>query len=219
MSGEVRKPKLAWSYAKGEFIIVDHYYFSILKRLVTQRYDWKLPRSFKEIEQFDPDVIIFNYPEIRFTDNEVEKILEFLHQGKGVGMFSYYLNEDEVSSNLNRVLNRLGLGVNFDEVRDPNSCYNSDDLLLVTDNLHESLRKRGVNQVMLACTSSLNIDSESIPLVYDRSGKHVLFAYRKVGSGRLIVGGTCVFWDNFSIEKYDNEAFSMAILDILEKGL
>ena len=214
-----KKPRLAWSYAKGEFIITDHYYFSILEKLVSERYEWALPKSFEEIEAFNPDVIVFNYPEKPFTPGEIEKILEWAKEGKGIGLFSYYLNEDDVTENVNRVLKSLGLEILTDEVKDPNSCYRGDDLLLVTDNLHPKLKEKGVKEVLLACTSSVKVDSTVVPLVRDKSGKKVLVAYKEVGKGRVIYGGTCVFWDNFSIEKYDNEAYSLAILDILANGL
>ena len=213
------KPRLAWSYAKGEFIITDHYYFSILEKLVSQRYEWRLPTSFDEIEAFNPHVIVFNYPEKPFSPEEVKRVLKWIEEGKGVGLFSYYLNEDEVTENVNRILKEAGVEILTDEVRDPKSCYKGDDLLVVTDNLHPLLKEKGVKEVMLACTSSLKIDDSTIPLVKDRTGEKVLVAYKEIGKGRVVFGGTCVFWDNFSIEKYDNEKYSLEILEILHKGL
>ncbi|MCS7083973.1 MAG: hypothetical protein NZL90_03175, partial [Aquificaceae bacterium] len=63
--------KVGWSITHQEFTISDYYYFSILQKealkqniIIDEVSDWK------SLENYH--TIVFNYPEIAFSENEVK---------------------------------------------------------------------------------------------------------------------------------------------------
>ncbi|WP_457643397.1 hypothetical protein [Persephonella sp.] len=210
--------KVAWSLAHQEFIISDHYYFSKL-----QKYAKESDIQIDEVDQIEKfsqyDTIIFNYPEIPFTEDEVDFIQELVESGKTVGIFGYYKNEDRIADTCNTLSKRFGIVFNGDIVTDNINNYEGDNLLIVTGdtyNLPDS-----INKVMLACTDTLLTTKPEVrPLVHgeetaeSKQGKDILlFAeYVHPSGGKFIAGGTCVFWDNYSIDLYSNREFSLNIL-------
>ncbi|NPA58834.1 MAG: DUF4350 domain-containing protein [Aquificae bacterium] len=210
--------KVAWSVSHQEFIISDHYYFSKL-----QRYTKEAGIQVEEVDQMerlaDYDTVIFNYPEIPFTPDEVDFIQELVERGKTVGIFGYYKNEDRIADTCNSLSERFGIHFNGDTVIDNVNNHEGDNLLIVsgdTYNLPETVEK-----VMLACTDSLITRKPNVrPLVHGEDTAEsklgleaLLFAeYVDPSGGKFIAGGTCVFWDNYSIDLYNNREFSLNLL-------
>ncbi len=211
--------KVAWSLAHQEFIISDHYYFSKLERYAKDngiRID-----EVDKLERFtDYDTIIFNYPEIPFDKDEVDFIQELVKKGKTVGIFGYYKNEDKIADTCNTLSERFGIKFNGDIVTDPFNNYDNDDLLIVASdctNFDERIKK-----VMLACTDTLTTTKKEVrSLIYgsntakSKLGRDILLFAEYVdpeSGGKFIAGGTCVFWDNYSIDLYDNKELSINIL-------
>lgn len=212
--------KVAWSVTHQEFIISDHYYFSKIQRYTKDR-----GIVVEEVDQFerlgDYDVVVFNYPEIPFKTDEVDFIEELVRKGKKVGIFAYYKNEDRIADTCNTMSKRFGISFNGDIVTDEVNNYDNDNLLITTTKVSEQLKVNGVGRVVLPCTDSLTISSERVrPLVYGEDsavyqlGKEkILFAqYEDPSGGCFIAGGTCVFWDNYSIDLYNNREFSLYLL-------
>lgn len=212
--------KVAWSLTHQEFIISDHYYFSKL-----QKYSKENNIHVDEIDEFkkfaDYDVIIFNYPEIPFKEEEVDFIEELVKKGKKVGIFAYYKNEDRIADTCNTMAERFGIKFNGDIITDDVNNYDKDNLLITTSKTSEKMKEKGINKVMLACTDSLTITGENVmPMIYaedtavSKLGKEkILFAkYMDPSGGCFIAGGTCVFWDNYSIDLYDNKNLSITLL-------
>ncbi|ACO03114.1 MAG TPA: hypothetical protein DEP48_04170 [Persephonella sp.] len=211
--------KVAWSLAHQEFIISDHYYFSKLERYAREN-DIKIDEV-DDVERFsDYDTVIFNYPEIPFKEEEVDFIEELVRKGKTVGIFGYYKNEDRIADTCNTLSERFGIKFNGDIVTDPFSNYENDDLLIVASdctNLPENIKK-----VMLACTDTLTTTKKEVrPLIYgsdtakSKLGLDLLLFAEYVhpeSGGKFIAGGTCVFWDNYSIDLYNNKELSLYIL-------
>jgi len=210
--------KVAWSVAHQEFIISDHYYFSKLQKYAKQS-DIHIDEV-DDIQKFSEyDTIIFNYPEIPFKEDEADFIQDLVKNGKTVGIFGYYKNEDRIADTCNSLSERFGIHFNGDIITDNISNHEGDNLLVLTGdtyNLPENIKK-----VMLACTDSLTTKKAEVrPLIHgettaeSKSGKEtILFAeYVDPSGGRFIAGGTCVFWDNYSIDLYDNKKLSLYIL-------
>ena len=211
--------KVAWSLAHQEFIISDHYYFSKLEKYAKEN-----DIHIEEVDQADRfpeyDTIIFNYPEIPFSEDEAEFIEQLVKKGKTVGIFGYYKNEDRIADTCNTLSERFGIKFNGDIVTDNINNYENDNLLVVTSgcyNMPENIKK-----VMLACTDTLiTTKAEVRPLIYGEStaqsklGKELLLFAEYVdpeSGGKFIAGGTCVFWDNYSIDLYNNKEFSIDLL-------
>lgn len=212
--------KVAWSLTHQEFIISDHYYFSKL-----QKYAKENNIQVDEVDEFEKfanyDVIIFNYPEIPFKKEEVDFIEGLVKKGKKVGIFAYYKNEDRIADTCNTMAERFGIKFNGDIITDDINNYDKDNLLITTSKTSEKMKEKCINKVMLACTDSLTITGENIiPMIYaedtamSKLGKEkILFArYMDPSGGCFIAGGTCVFWDNYSIDLYDNKNLSIALL-------
>lgn len=212
--------KVAWSVTHQEFIISDHYYFSKL-----QRYAKENSIQVDEVDEFekfaDYDTIIFNYPEIPFKDEEVDFIQELVKKGKKVGIFAYYKNEDKIADTCNTMAKRFGIMFNGDIITDETNNYDCDNLLITTTNIAQKMKEKGVNKVVLACTDSLTLTGpNTTTLIYAEDSavsqlnkEKILFAkYDDPSGGCFIAGGTCVFWDNYSIDLYNNKELSLLLL-------
>ncbi|RMD47163.1 MAG: hypothetical protein D6834_01350 [Aquificota bacterium] len=210
--------KIGWNLSHQEFIISDHYYFSKL-----QRYIKEAGMEVEEVDEFeklsDYDTIVFNYPEIPFTEEEVNFIEELVKKGKNVGIFGYYKNEDRIADTCNTLSERFGIKFNGDIVIDNVNNYDSDNLLIITSDLYNL--PENINKVMLACTDTLTTTKTEVrPLVHGEDTlesklekETILFAeYVDPSGGKFIAGGTCVFWDNYSIDLYNNKEFSLNLL-------
>ncbi|WP_456382118.1 hypothetical protein [Persephonella sp.] len=210
--------KVAWSLAHQEFIISDHYYFSKL-----QKYAKEAGIQIDEVDEVERfgnyDTIIFNYPEIPFKPEEVDFIEELVKKGKTVGIFGYYKNEDRIADTCNTLSERFGIHFNGDIVVDNVNNYENDNLLIVTGDTYNL--PDTVGKVMLACTDTLVTRKPEVrPLIHGESTAEsqqgndiLLFAeYVDPSGGKFIAGGTCVFWDNYSIDLYNNREFSLNLL-------
>ncbi|SNZ02476.1 hypothetical protein SAMN06265182_0130 [Persephonella hydrogeniphila] len=210
--------KVAWSVAHQEFIISDHYYFSKL-----QRYAKEAGIHIEEVDQIEKfseyDSIVFNYPEIPFTPEEADFIEDLVKKGKTVGIFGYYKNEDRIADTCNTLSERFGIHFNGDIVIDNINNYENDNLLIVTSDLYNL--PDNIKKVMLACTDTLTTRKPEVrPLIHgedtaEASNREevLLFAeYVHPSGGKFIAGGTCVFWDNYSIDLYNNKELSLNLL-------
>ncbi|NPB05238.1 MAG: ThuA domain-containing protein [Aquificae bacterium] len=210
--------KVAWDYTHQEFTITDYYYFSILQRackengiLVDEVTDWSKLAEY--------DVIVFNYPEKPFTPEEVGDVKKLVEAGKRVVILGYYKNEDFIADTVNSLATAFGLRMNPDEVTDPESNHGGDPYFVVTGKVYGF--NDGVEKLMLACTPSISLEGENTEVliegepsaVSNKGFKPVLGAlYRHPSGGEFIVVGTCVFWDNYSIERYSNQRFALNLL-------
>ncbi|RUM33313.1 MAG: hypothetical protein DSY33_04860 [Archaeoglobus sp.] len=183
-------PRVAWDASHGEFLISDYYYFSKLK-LYAERAGIKLKEVHEFNELWNYDVVIFNYPEVSFREKEVERILE---ESKSIPVvfLAYYSNIDGVAENINRVVSKAGIvvenGVIIDERRNAGNP------------MFPIAEWRGCEVVMPCCAPVRG----GIPLIV---GKDVFAAKRE----NLVVFGTCVFWDNISIDLKDNRKLAISI--------
>ena len=211
--------KVGWDYTHQEFTITDYYYFSILSRVckenniaVEEVTDWN------ELKNYD--VIVFNYPEKGFTSDEVEQVKKWVEEeGKRVIILGYYKNEDNIADTINSLSKHFGIIMNGDEVTDDKNNHNQDPYFLVTSKIYHF--NQDTEKVMLACTPSLTIKGENIAIVVEGENtaksnqgfKPILGAmYKSSSGGEFIVIGTCVFWDNYSIELYSNKNFALNLL-------
>ncbi|RMA92556.1 hypothetical protein [Hydrogenothermus marinus] len=210
--------KIGWDISHQEFIISDHYYFSKLQRYINEA-----GMQVDEVDEFEKlanyDTIIFNYPEIPFKKEEVDFIEELVKKGKTVGIFAYYKNEDHIADTCNTLSERFGIKFNGDIIIDNINNYDNDNLLITTTDI--SNMNNSINKVMLACTDSLlTTDPKVRILVHGEDTcesklefEPILFAeYVDENGGKFIAGGTCVFWDNYSIDLYNNKEFSLDLL-------
>lgn len=181
-----------WSASRGEFSIGDYYYFSKLTRIAEkEQLEMHEEKNFAKLEDYE--VIIFNYPEIRFTANDVARIKKWARMGKKIVLTSYYSNVDRVSENVNRVARYFGLRINYDLITDDEKNY-GDPMF--------PFAKCGILEVLMPCSASVS-GGESFVV-----GKGVFGAV----SGSVLVLGTAVFWDNYSIEVANNREFALKIL-------
>jgi len=221
--------KIAWDISHQEFTIEDHYFFSTLKLLLKNAgAEVNETASLSEIENYD--VVVFNYPEKAFTDSEGKLVREIVSRGGKAIACGYYKNEDNVASCINSLSLHFGLFLNSDEVRDEVSNDGKDPLFVVTTRVLSY--STTVKRVVLPCTGSISIKIEKEkglgkpiilgePTAYSSSDSDrevILGAETTVGEGKgkgkgkFILIGTCVFWDNFSIKKYNNLDFSLNLL-------
>ncbi len=184
--------RVAWDSSHGEFLINDYYYFSKLKR-----YAEKEGIVIDQVDDFDRlwdyDVVVFNYPEIEFSREEVERIVEMGKSGKKIVLLAYYSNVDGVSENVNRVAENFGLRLENSVIVDEENNTG--------DPMFPIAIWRG-KEVVMPCSAPAR-GGEAIV-----KGKDV-FA---VKSENVAVFGTCVFWDNYSIDLKANRELALSIL-------
>ena len=192
--GSAENVRVAWDSSHGEFLISDYYYFSKLRRYAEE--ERILVDEVKDFEKlWEYDVIVFNYPEVKFTKREVDRILRVLEKdrSKTVVLLAYYSNVDGVAENVNRVSEKVGIRVEDDVVVD-NERNAGDPMFPVAE-------WRG-KEVLMPCSSPVR---GGVPVV---TGKDVFAAK----SGNLVVFGTCVFWDNYSIDFRANRELALSVL-------
>jgi len=187
--------KVAWDISHQEFTIEDDYYFSKLKKYAKkegiQIFEIK---KFSELQKFE--ILVFNYPEKPFLKKEIQMIKKWQKEGKKMIFTGYYLNEDGVAEIINNVLSGIAsVKINYDKLI--SKKYFFEDPLFV-------LTRCGKLKVLMPCSASLKGGK---PFLKTFSGK---IAGTKEKNIYLL--GTCVFWDNFSIDKFDNKKFSLKLL-------
>jgi len=182
----------------------------------------------------DKTLLVVNHeytnPEIMFKDyflrnqptkEEVDFIQELVKKGRKVGIFAYYKNEDRIADTCNTMSERFGIKFNGDIITDDVNNYDNDNLLITTTKTFEKMKERGIEKVILACTDSLTITGNNVQALIHAEdtaksllGKEkILFArYMDPSGGCFVAGGTCVFWDNYSIDLYNNKQLSIALL-------
>ncbi len=209
--------RVAWDVSHQEFTIEDHYYFGKLKSALDKR-----GIAVKEINHLDYleeyDVLVINYPEIKFSRSEIRAINKFIHGGGRVIILGYYRNEDGVADAVNSLSGRYGLELNADYIFDRVNNYGGDELFIVTTKVNHF--NHGVNRVMMPCTASIRILKKNAYVIVagedsakaSSLNRPIIGAGCSIGKGELIVIGTCVFWDNYAIDKYDNYKFAMNLL-------
>ncbi|MFN3478310.1 MAG: hypothetical protein ACK4ZM_02950 [bacterium] len=213
--------KVIWSYTKGEFVVFDHYYFSILYQYLKSNYILEIPTNFNEIIRLvknNFDVIVFNYPEKFFTKNQKEAIHQLFEQGKKIIFLTYYKNEDKSSQIANEILEKYGLFINYDEVTQNQNIHNNDKYLITTKKIDKDLKK-DVSKIILPCCSSIEIKEKQnykYKILVSSEENSKVLAAEIMGKGKIIAFGTCVFWDNFSIQMYDNFNFVKNLFSYLE---
>lgn len=181
-----------WSASRGEFSIGDYYYFSKLTRIAEkEKLEMHEEKNFARLGDYD--VIVFNYPEIKFGANDIAKIRKWARMGKKIVFTGYYSNVDRVSENVNRVVRHFGLRINYDLIKDEERNY-GDPMF--------PFASCGELEVLMPCSASVS-GGESFVV-----GKSVFGAV----SGNVLVLGTAVFWDNYSIGVADNVRFALKIL-------
>ncbi len=210
-----RKIKIAWDISHLEFTIEDHYYFSILKSKIKEA-----GALVKEIGSFqrivDYDVAVLNYPEEPFKREEVRLVQRYLNWGGKVIIAGYYNNEDRIADRINSISSHFGLVLKTDRVRDRSSNDEGDDLLPVTSRILSY--NNNVTKALFPCSASVDIlASMGKPIVVKETllgsnSKTIIGAEVSLGGGKLILLGSCVFWDNFAIRKYSNLMFSLNLL-------
>ncbi|MDQ7082471.1 MAG: hypothetical protein Q9N34_05580 [Aquificota bacterium] len=220
------KVKVGWDITHQEFTITDYYYFSILQK--------EAERAGIEIEEVDDwgslenyDVIVFNYPEIPFTEEEarwVEKLV--WEKGKKVILLGYYKNEDRIADTCNSLARRFGMELNPDEVTDEENNHNGDRYFVVTSKIRRynknDKNEVNVRKVVLACTASIKPLMPDIKIVVraedtavSNQDNYTLLIAEQIAppsGGYFCLAGTCVFWDNYSITLYDNLNFALNML-------
>ncbi len=185
--------KVGWDASHGEFLITDYYYYSKLKKYAESR-GIKIDAVTKFSRLGNYDVIVFNYPEMRFKVSEIKMLRRWIRDGKKVVFAGYYNDFDDVNSNINRTLSKLGIEIklNNDIVRD--KPYYEDVNFPIAE--YNGLK------VVMPCSSS--VEGEAI-----LKTKNYCLAAKQ---SEVIVIGTCVFWDNYSIDLMDNKEFSLLLL-------
>jgi len=209
--------KIGWDISHMEFTINDHYYYSKLKNAIIQA-GFHVDEITRLRDARNYNVIVFNYPEKPFSFFESRILLKFLRMGKRIIMLGYYNNEDGVADAINSFVKKFGIYVLHDSVWDETNNYEGDKLLVITSKIKRY--NWGVKSVMMPCSASIRIiDSKAEPvLIGEKTSKTtsgnapIMMVRIKFSKGELIVGGSCSFWDNFSIDIADNLKFALNLL-------
>jgi hypothetical protein len=218
--------RVAWSITHQEFTITDYYYFSKLSKEAQ-----KVGILIEEVDRWEKlkeyDTIVFNYPEIPFTEEEAQDMEKLVwEEGKKVILLGYYKNEDRIADTCNTLARRFGMELNSDEVIDEVNNHQGDKYFVVTSKLRRYTKNEKnevvVQRIVLPCTASIRPLMPDIKVVArgedtaksNQENYTLLIAEQIAPSsgGYFCLAGTCVFWDNYSIDLYDNLAFSLNLL-------
>jgi hypothetical protein len=218
--------RVAWSITHQEFTITDYYYFSKLSKEAQ-----KVGILIEEVDRWEKlkeyDTIVFNYPEIPFTEEEAQDMEKLVwEEGKKVILLGYYKNEDRIADTCNTLARRFGMELNSDEVIDEVNNHQGDKYFVVTSKLRRYTKNEKnevvVQRIVLPCTASIRPLMPDIKVVArgedtakSNQENYTLLIAEQIAppsGGYFCLAGTCVFWDNYSIDLYDNLAFSLNLL-------
>ena len=185
--------RVGWDASHGEFTINDYYYFSKLKRLAeSEGIKIEEVKKFSKLGEYD--VIVINYPEVKFERHEVLELKSWVENGKKLILTAYYSNLDSVARIINDILMVVSdMRVNEDIV--------ADEERNVGDKYFPVAFCDGL-EVVMPCSASVRGGEEFVV------GKDVFAARNE----NVLAIGTCVFWDNYSIDLADNRKFAIRLL-------
>lgn len=213
--------KVAWSATHSEFLLSDGYYFSGLHRELLKR--GIVVEEVGDFEKlFQYDVVIFNYPEDPFDEKEKMIIKKALESGKKKIIFaSHFRNKDEVSEICNGVTKDYGIYILPEGVKEKEFYLEEDPFIITTDQIF--LYSEGVKEIVFPYAAPMEIRDRVEVVLKGRSTSFtdsngtspVLIAQKSFDSGsKLIVCGSCIFWDNFSLFKLDNLQFAVNLISL-----
>lgn len=188
------------------------YYYSDLLNLINKIGKHYIANSYHDWEK--GNVIIFNYPENPFKESEIEKINELVKNGKLIIFTGYYGNEDNVCDVINDVTKEYGIKLLESCIEDKENCIefkgNKNEKMVYTSKVYHF--NEGVKKVLLGYCAPVEIKSSAKPLVESEKGEIMAGCYKDSSGGGIIAIGTCTFWDNFSIDEFDNKIFARNLL-------
>ncbi|WAM31771.1 hypothetical protein [Caldicellulosiruptor naganoensis] len=211
--------RVAWSATHQEFLLSDGYYFSGLYKELSKR-----GVLIEEVEDFDRlfeyDVIIFNYPENPFEQEERERIKKSLQEDKKRIIFTaHFRGKDGVAEICNAIAKDFGINIMQEAVKDESYHLEDDNFIITTNNIEKYAS--GVKEVVFPYSAPLSI-SDGVEIILkgrdtavSDSGQRspILIAQKSFENGsKLIVCGGCIFWDNFSLFRLDNLQFVMNLI-------
>ncbi len=189
--------RVVWDLSHREFSIEDYYYFSKLKRLLEEKAEL-IPARTRDLWE-KADVLVLNYPEEPLKERELELIDHLLKTGTRVIALAYYDNHDEVQEVLNDLLKPYGMKFAA-RVEEPLENYGNDPLFPIFT--AEGLK------IVLPCSAEVR---GGRPIAVSASGR---VGAAKSKDLELFAVGSCVFWDNFSIELLDNKELAKKLLKL-----
>jgi len=195
--------RVVWDTSHQEFTVFDYYYFSSLELFLKQRTIVIENRSpLDKVSLFERDILVINYPEISFSEEEVKSVNEFVRKGGRLLVAAYYQNEDNVAHICSGLLSFAGIKFSDGVVVDPESGLLT--TARITDKAKTKIEGSNFEKVFFPCACPV-ISDNGIPLL-EVSGQPVAY-YVRHGTGEIIALGTAVFWDNFAIDREDNWRF------------
>ncbi len=199
--------KVAWDVSHSEFAVKDHYYYSKL-----MEYAAKEGLNIEEIDDLrvidEYDVLVINYPEEKFSDNEARIVEAFVKRGGILIVLAYYENKDDSARASTSLSKNFGVKFNEDKITSESSGDN--EYIIITSKVKKF--NRDVERVLIPCPCSVNGGNY---FVFEEKKEIPIFSYIRCGKGIAVFGGSCAFWDNHSIDRESNKNFSMNLL----KGL
>ncbi len=196
--------KIAWDISKQCFTITDYYYFSKLQRFLKENgFSFEETTFLEGLDKYD--IIVFNYPEKFFSEDEANYLKDLVKAGKRVLCLAYYKNEDFIADTCNSLAKVFNVKFHGDEVTDKEHNYENDPYFVVTP-----------EKYMLACTCSLEGGEtfvKAAPSAVSNQGFEPILAVKvPLGKGCFIGVGSCVFWDNYSIDVLNNKELILKLL-------
>ncbi|WP_018963076.1 hypothetical protein [Coprothermobacter platensis] len=188
--------RVGWDISHLEFTVTDYYYFGKLNMFL-QRNGFVVEEvgDFNQLSSFD--TIVFNYPEVAFNDIEIGNIRQWAEAGKNIIFAGYYKNEDGVGSNINKVTQHFGLRMKLEEPQDPTS----------EDPYFLNVKSRSGLEGVFPCSDIVEGGEALLTSAVGTTACKI-----DVGKGKIVLLGSCVFWDSFSLPLKQNSAITSCLL-------
>ncbi len=212
----IEKPVIVEDRVSDPFQFSGYYYSKIGKLIESIGYH-KIAYSPEDWEK--GDIIIFNYPQPKkdrdgiriFKERYIEKIDSLIKEGRRVIFTGYYNNEDGVCDAINSVSKNYGIKILDFVVEDDENCFENDEKMVITSKINEF--NKNVEKILLGYCAPVRAREDAEIFVESENGEGMAGYYKDDSGGMLVVIGTCVYWDNYSIDKFDNFGFSRNLIE------
>lgn len=220
-------------------------FFSMAKELKKLGFDVKKTETMFDAELDATDILVVAFPKREFSQEERDKIRDFVKKGGGLLLLGEWANLQGVAECLNGLSMQFGVEFRNDRLTDFDDRYARDDKTMETvlgagempyfvklEDIADHPITEGVKRIgyLAGCTleteketalvwadetSFADVRIDKFQQISEKSGPFIVAAAKKEGEGRIVFSGDSSIFSNRFLGTEDNRKFGMQIFQWL----